>query len=681
MKRILRYCCTATIILSLISSALIIVSASFLYKYSKSRIDESLIAATHSYGKTTLYAYNSSSQNDHKGTLSFDEYSTIDTGINHKYVTYDKLSADLINAFVAIEDKRFFEHNGIDYLRSIKAVFNYLLGGTSSFGGSTITQQLVKNLTGNDDISVSRKMSEAFCALDLEEKYDKSEIMEMYLNIINLSNGCRGVGAASEYFFSKDVDKLTLCEVATIAAITNNPSKYDPVRHSENTRQRRDTVLLCMYNQGYIDENEYKNSINQPIMLDINKHYSPDHINSWYTDMVIEDVTNDLAKKYNISKRSASYLLLSGGYKIYTPVNVSIQSILDEYYSDKCNFASPLTDKHPQSSMIVIDPYSGDILGIAGAVGIKTANRIQNYATNTLRPPGSSIKPLSVYAPALENGIIEWSTLIEDSPITAESEYSSPWPMNANKKYIGSVNIKYAIENSLNTVPVKLLKKLGNENSFDFLNKKLLIHSLNRSTDMGDASLALGQPSYGISLRELVSAYSIFQEGIMSRSRSYYKVTDSHGNIILDNFSEQIPVISRENASIMTKLLQNVVSNGTASGMIRLSEKTEVAGKTGTTQYNNDKYFVGYTPELLAGVWLGYEYPEPLNGFGGNFSAIIWDDIMSRIYSKSNYSKSKKNFYVPDTVQLLTYDKKTGEFPDDTCDPNDIEIGWFVCNN
>ncbi len=680
MRKGIRFVWMTIIVICILISILVVSSAIILSKYSKTYVDEDLISAVQAYGKTTLYSRNMTGNDKNVGVEEFSEAATLDGGIKHIYVSYYKLPKDLLNAFISIEDKRFYDHSGIDYIRSGKAVVSYIFGN-ASLGGSTITQQLVKNITGNDEFSINRKLSEAFSALDLESRYDKTEILEMYLNIINLSNGCRGVGAAADYYFSKNVDELSLNESAVIAAITNNPSKYDPIRHKENCKKRRDTVLLCMYQQGYISEREFKNATAEPIRLKISEQNAPNHINSWYTDMVIDDVVSDMSEKYGMSKKSASYLLLTGGYKIYTAMDASIQNILDDYYSDQSNFTSDITDKHPQSSMIVIDPYSGDILGVAGAVGKKRGNRVQNYATDTLRPPGSAIKPLSVYAPAFEKGIIDWSTIIEDSPIWPKTEKTPPWPMNANKKYVGDVNIKNAVEHSLNTVPVKLLHQLGNESSFEFLTKKLHITSLDRYYDMGDASLALGQPSRGISLRELVSAYSIFEEGIISRSRSYYKMTDKDGNIILENPLKQEPVISEENSAIMTKLMQAVVESGTASGLIRASEITEIAGKTGTTQYNNDKYFIGYTPALLAGVWFGYEYPEPIEGFGGNFSAIVWDDIIGRIYSETEYKNLKREFPIPSTVQRLSYDKKTGEQPNKYTIPEDIEDGWFKIEN
>ena len=528
------------------------------------------------------------------------------------------------------------------------------------------------------EISSKRKINEIFSAINLEKDFDKSEILEAYLNIINLSDGCRGIGAAAYHFYSKTPSELTLSEIATLAAITNNPSKYNPRTNPQNAKKRRDVVLEQMNNLGYISDIEYSKALEEPIKLNLSDK-EESTVNSWYTDMVIEDVTHDLSDKYGISKEYASFLLYSGGYRIYTAEDKEIQDILDDYYSDLSNFPCDINGEFPQSSMIVIDPYTGDILGVAGAIGEKKGNRIQNYATHAKRPPGSAIKPLSVYAPAFEKGIIKWSSILDDSPI--ENSNGRSWPANANGKYIGPVTVKYAVENSLNTVAVKVLEMLGNGNSLDFLKNSLYINSLDRENDIGSASLALGQPSVGITLRELTGGYTALSSGIMSKSRSYFKVTDSNGEIILDNTARQERVISKENAAIMTKLLECVVDDGTAKGLITLDNKISVAGKTGTTQNNFDRLFVGYTPDLLCGAWFGYEYPKSLKSFGGNYAAVFWDDVMSRIYSETDYASSLRLFSIPDGVQKLTFDASNGEIIFYSDDPLALEEGWFNVTN
>ena len=638
-------------------------------------MDDTLLDINRDSGKTEFYCFDFNNRRDRLGNAMLIENARLDSGVKYKYIPFDEIPEDLVNAFIAIEDKRFFEHNGIDYYRTARAAANYVFG-SKRFGGSTITQQLVKNLTENDEFSIDRKLNEAFSAIDLEERYDKTEILEMYLNVINLSEGCRGVGAAAEFFYSKAPSELTLSESATIAAITNNPSKYNPKRNPQNNKKRRDLVLKCMLEQGYIDESEYVKAKNAPIELCLSSEAEHNGINSWYIDMVTEDVLHDLCKKYNLSEKAGSFLLYQGGYRIYTAMDAQIQSILDEYYTDIYNFPIDNEGNLPQSSMIVMDPYTGDVLGVAGAIGEKKGNRLQNFAT-VKRPPGSTLKPLSVYAPALEKEFINWATIIEDSPVTQATDEKKAWPSNVTNTYVGNVDIQYAVAHSLNTVAVKVLQQVGEESSFAFLNEKLRIESLDKSRDIGLASLALGQPSRGITLRELTAAYTIFQEGIMSKPRSYFKVTDSNGVVILDNTSEQEAVLSRETAAIMTKLLETVVDSGTASGKVTLDTKVDVAGKSGTSQSNCDRLFVGYTPELLAGVWLGYEYPKDLSVFGGNVSVYIWDDVMNKIYECTDFGKIQR-FVVPETVVKLTYDATTGELPPQRINEEvKTEEGWF----
>ena len=280
----------------------------------------------------------------------------------------------------------------------------------------------------------------------------------------------------------------------------------------------------------------------------------------------------------------------------------------------------------------------------------------------------------------MEKGLINWSTIIEDSPIITDRQGNVTWPSNIDKKYVGPVDIQYALEHSLNTVAVKVLQMVGEQTAFDFLHNNLMIENLDPDDDTGLAALALGQPTQGITLREITAAYSIFEEGIMSKPHSYFKVTDMNGNIILDNASNQKTVISQETAAIMTKLLETVVDTGTASGKITLDKIVAVAGKSGTSQNNCDRWFIGYTPELLAGVWFGYDYPKDLSEFGGNVSVYLWDDVMTNIYEQTEYGKIQ-DFHLPDTVLKMSYHRKKGTLPTPFDDPNLIGEGWFSFHN
>lgn len=621
-------------------------------------------------------------------------------GYRCSYAEYDTIPKDLIDAFVSIEDKRFYTHSGVDWFRTISAGFNYFLKFNGSYGGSTITQQLIKNVTDKDDYSFQRKIQEIFWAIDLETKMDKSEILGLYLNIINLSQGCYGVRTAANYYYSKELSELTLSECATIAAITNNPSYYDPLRKPENNKKRRDLILSQMLEQEYITADEYNSAIATEIVLNVNAEMSKNTVNSWYVDMVINDVINDLMAKKGYSRTMAGLIVYTGGLKIYTAMDADVQRILDEYYSDPDNFYQGVNGETPQSSMIIIDSVTGDVLGVAGAIGEKSANRIQNFATQTVRPAGSVIKPLSVYAPALDDGVITWSSVYDDVPVNFgkynldknKGEIVEPvaWPQNSNRIYRGLTNINYAIEHSVNTVAVKVLEDIGLERGFDFLYDKLHMKSLVESrtlsngavlTDKDYAALALGQFNYGVTLKETTAAYSIFaNKGVYNHARSYYKVTDANGSVILEKRYSGEAVIKEETATLMTLMLENVVKNGSATD-ITLDERIACAGKTGTTQKNYDKWYIGYTPYFIGGVWCGYEYPKSLSNINSSVCIKAWDDVMTLLHEKYIKSGEGKSFsHDPDIVEY-EYCRDSGMLATEACIKDArgsrVERGYF----
>lgn len=680
------------IILVLIVLILSLVFAIYIEKKIDKTVDESLFTPIESASSTQVYYYDFEDRENRIGTPVEIASKSLYSTYKCKSVKYNDLPNDLINAFIAIEDKRFFEHSGVDFKRTIAAGFNYFLKFNGNFGGSTITQQLIKNVTENDEYSFQRKLQEIFWALDLEKKFDKKEIFLMYLNIINLSDGCYGVGAAAEYYFSKDVSELSLSECACIAAITNNPSRYNPIRKPENNKTRRDLILSEMYTQGYISEGEYMSAINSPIELNINNNQDTSSVNSWYLDMTINDVINDLQSKYGYSRAMASIMIYTGGLKIYTAMDKDIQNTLEAYYLESNHFPTSQSENKLQSAMIVIDPKTGDILGVAGAIGKKEGNRVQNFATDTLRPAGSVIKPLSVYAPALEAGIIDYATVYDDIPIkfNGNTKKSSPWPKNANGVYRGLTNINYAISHSINTISIKVLSDVGLDNSFNFLyntlNMKSLISEARTDagiiTDKDYAALALGQFNYGVTLREITAAYSIFaNNGIYNDYRSYIKVTDSEGNIILSKPYHGETVLSEENATIMTYMLKDVLKSGTAKD-ISLKNKLDVAGKTGTTQNGNDKWFIGYTPSYICGIWLGYEYPKALDEYTSKYCNRVWNDVMGILSQKHITSGKNKKFDLSSNVVTATYCADSGKLMTEACaaDPRGsrAETGYFI---
>ena len=597
-----------------------------------------------------------------------------------QYHQYDNIPTSMIDAFVAIEDKRFFEHEGVDWYRTIAAGANYLLGFSDSFGASTITQQLVKNLTGNDDVTVKRKIQEILYALDLERNLDKKKIMELYLNVIHFSDNCDGIGMAAEHYFSKSPMELTVAECATIAAITNSPSYYNPIRNPENNLKRRDLILSQMYEQGFITQTEYTEAKSTPLALDVDESVGREGINSWYTDMVIEDVVQDLMNKYSMSRAAATHLFYTGGLQIDIAMDEEIQALVEDYYKTALELPKNGSGESAQSAIILIDAKTGDILGVAGAAGEKKGNLLQSFATKTLRSPGSTIKPLSVYAPAIEEGIIDWATVYDDVPIEFHTNSSLTWPKNATGVYRGLTNVSYAVAHSTNTVSIKVLERLGLERSFLYAKERFhlsnMIHQSGK-TDCDVAALGLGQLNYGVTLREITNAYTAFADGgVYHACRSYYRVLDKEGTILLSRADGSERILSRETAAIMTKLLEGVITHGTSS-TVTLQRVCECAGKTGTTNKDHDRWFIGYTPDVVCGVWCGYEYPEPIEG--RNVCTGIWNRVMRDVFLKKG---GQDTFTVPANVVQATYCKDSGSVMSEACakDPrgNRQEVGWFV---
>ena len=596
---------------------------------------------------------------------------------NALYAPIDEISPHLINAFIAIEDKRFYEHGGVDWYRTFSAVIGYMRGN-GEFGGSTITQQLVKNLTGENEKSVRRKIAELLRAIELEKRLEKDEILELYLNVVNLSQNCYGVKTAANAYFSKEPCDLDVGEAALIAAITNNPSRYDPIRHPKENEQRRNVILSQMYAQEMIDKECYLKYSESSTPLHVQKEVLSGRVNSWYADMVVKDVIEALMLQKGMSRAAASRLVYGAGLKIYTAMSLPLQQIVSDYYEDPDNFPTHTDGKKAQSSLMLLDPASGRILAVAGAIGEKRSNRVQSFATDTKRPSGSVIKPLSVYAPALSEGLIHYGTVFDDVPLSFK-ENGAPWPRNAPNIYRGLTTVNEGVKQSVNTVSIRVLERLGYARSYRFLKEKLKFHSLSEKNDLGAASLALGQQHEGVTLREILGGYTpLANDGVFTGAQSFYLVLDREDRVLLENAMPSERVLERADAAILTQMLRGAVQEGTGSAL-QLKQKVDVAGKTGTTGKNCDKWFVGYTPELLCGVWYGYEYPAPLNDVSGNPSLRIFDEVMHRVVDKCGVQK--RQFNTPDDVVILRYCKDSGKLPTSACSldarGNRIEYGYF----
>ena len=546
-----------------------------------------------------------------------------------------EVPAHLKNAFIAIEDKRFYDHSGVDWLRTAKATFNYLFKlDRTGYGGSTITQQLIKNVTGENQTTPKRKLEEIFRAKNIERSLSKDQILEAYLNVVYMSEGCYGVGAASKLYFNKEVADLSLAQSAALAAIVQNPQKFDPFKNPENNKKRRLLVLSEMLSQGMITEDEYTVASNEKIVLNdkIEENKSAG-IYSWYTEAVIDEACHDFAKQYDMNPEAVRNLILKGGFNIYTLIDPKLQREAQKVYEHYQAYIQNDNGTYPQSSCVILDPYTSDVLAIVGGVGTKKGNLLFNRATSAMRPVGSVIKPLSVYSVGLQEGIFNYSTVFDDTPIKTNGGIT--WPKNSPDRYRGLVPLSYALEHSINTVAVKALNRVGFEKSIEYLDKFGIKVDKN---DMCDASLALGQLTNGESLLNITNAYCAFANGgCLSTPKTYLYLTDSNGRILIEKNEDEKRVISKENAYIMTMMLKNVVNSGTAS-YVKLKNIIDTAGKTGTTSNNEDKWFIGYTPYYVCGVWTGYDTPKPMY-YSKNPSCVLFDKIMEKAHSHLNLNR------------------------------------------
>ena len=591
---------------------------------------------------------------------------------NRLWVPYDDIPQILIDAYVAIEDQRFWEHNGVDTKRTLSAVYNFFVPSGSSFGGSTLTQQLIKNVTGENESTIQRKVQEIFRALNVEEKYDKTEIMEMYLNTIYLSQNSYGVRAAAETYFGKTLDQLTLNECAAIASIGKSPIKYDPILNPQFNLERRNLVLREMLRQEMITQEQFDEAYDAP--LDFGRENDEDYsekVHSYYVDAVIDDVIADLMETYGYDETTASIKLYSGGLQIVTCMDPAIQNILETVYTDE-SYWPQTTGLQAQSAMCIMNPETGDLLAMVGGRGEKKTARGLNRATHSRRQCGSSVKPISVYAYALETGLYNYVGPCDDVQEIYDEPNDVMWPNNFNRVCVGRTSLSYAIQRSMNTVAVNTCNALGINKVFNNMLKYgftslVESHISSNGTHFSDAALSplsLGSFTFGVTVREMTQAYAcLANNGITSESRTYSVVRDALGNILLDNTGKNEVMYSEETAYMITRLMQNVIESTTGTGhryidFHRDFNGLEIVGKTGTTNDDKDLYFCGFTPDLVAACWYGYDNNKTITT-GGGAAATLWNNTFRMIYEyyEREGISYQKTFEQPNTI---SYAKDTG---------------------
>ncbi len=695
-KSLLKILITTFLILCLSASFCIVAFAVYASVSPELKTDE-LCTLARTQDRTTRLYYTESDDDGNLVAVEL-ESEALYADQNREWIKYDNIPKNIINAFVAIEDHRFFEHNGVDIKRTAGAIIGFVTG-KSSYGGSTITQQLIKNVTGDSSYSVSRKIKELVRAKKLDDTLTKEEILELYLNTIYLARGSYGIGTAAKTYFDKSVSELTLAECASIACIAQSPTKWEPISNPKNNAMRRNTVLYRMNELGYISDNELKNALGETLSTSNERTRSPsnEHIYSWYTESVIDETVRLLTENGVASnEQTAKKLLYTGGLSIITAQNPKMQKAVEKYFENEENFYSSELLIHPECSIVVTEPKSGRILALAGGTGKKSANRVLNYATSTHRSPGSSIKPLSVYAPAIDSGLITYATVFDDTPVRFVSNGIGGmrgWPQNYPCGYRGLTTVRDAINRSVNTVAVKALNTLGREKSFDLLKNQLgmksLVSSSDKSnsvyTDIAESPLALGQLTKGVTVAEITGAYTALAgDGKFNEAHTVLKILDANGKVLVDNASKNTQVFSKESAAIMTKLLEGVTSSGTASKMT-LKQTIACAGKTGTTTNDCDRWFIGYTPDLLCGVWFGYPNPKSLDAYPAVKSPALkaFDEIMKIINTEEYIGRTPKTeFECPESVVTASYCRDSGKLVTSACmcDARGcrIETGYFT---
>ena len=657
-----------------------------------------------------------------KDTDQWKELQTLMGTENRELIQYTDIPQDLINAFIAIEDKRFWTHNGVDWKRTAAGLVR-MFTGQNIQGGSTIDQQLIKNLTTYDDVTVTRKIQEIFTALELENNYSKEVILTVYLNRIYMGNKCYGVQAAARYYFGKDVWDLNLAECASLAGITNNPSLYapygnvevvrykcqtpgclDPYSNEKETvcgscgavnsfdngtvwtnrefnKARQEIILKEMArpdeardNKAYITEAERDAAIATPLVF--SRDIKPDAADpedpdapdtaegskttsvrySWYVEAVIDDAIEALMESRGINEDSAGQLVFNGGLSIYTSFDPDVQAAVDAVFNDRSNLdqVSSRTGQRLMASTTVVDNSSGFVVAIGNTME-KTVDRGLNPAVDTVRQPGSSIKPLSVYSPAIEMGLITPASVIDDNPLLVNGQ---AWPINVYPIWGGLTTVLDGVTQSLNTIAVRTLDMVTPEESYNFMVEKYGITTLEQGrtingewkTDIDRSPLATGGLTYGLTTFEAAAAFAAFpRNGAFTPATTIVEIKDSSERTIIDNSNTTEWVIKSSTAYYINSMLSNAVTSptGTANGA-RLNGQVS-AGKTGTTNNVFNLWFCGYTPYYTAAVWTGYRYDERINDNLYNPSVALWKKVMDILHEGLEY----RDFDVPG--ELSTY--------------------------
>lgn len=623
---------------------------------------------------------------------------------NRVWIDYGDIPENLVKCYVALEDKRFFEHEGVDYKRIGSAMLSYLKHivnpNVDIQGGSTIDQQLIKNLTGNQETTIKRKLQEQWQAIQLEKGLTKEEIITLYLNTIPMGGNFYGIETAAKGYYGKDVRELSLAQMASLTGITNWPNRYMPINEAniQSNIERAHLCLSLMRDQGLITQAEYETAKAEKIAFQYNPEagkVTTTSQQSYFVDEVIKRVKRDLMATQGVSEQTALNTIYSNGIKIYTTLDPKVQAALDTVFNDPENFAAknPATDEPAQAAMVVMDPKTGAVRGLYGGQGKKEGS-VFNRSTQAERSPGSSIKPLVVYAPGIETKKVTAADVIDDVPqYLNEKEADKQWPRNVEKANFGLTTVREGLFRSRNVVAtLVLINKTGIRNGLDYLAQV----GIDRREEQY-ASIAMGGFSKGMTPLQMTSAYTVFaNQGTYSEPLFYTKVSDYDGNDLLVKEPVQKQVYTPETAFIMDDMLTDVVKRGTAYplGIVKhegtatdakgksktVTVTIPSAGKTGTTDENKDKWFCGFTPYYVAATWYGYDTAVKLAKDEQNSALNIWNKVMNEIHK----DLPAKGFFdqQPANLVKVAVCRDSGKRPSVLCtaDPRGTRVyeEWFI---
>jgi penicillin-binding protein 1A len=601
------------------------------------------------------------------------------SGENRTLVKLDTVPKLAVDAFIAVEDPNFYSHHGIDVRGTLRAVvrtasFYLHLPGGRVEGGSTITQQLARDAWLSQTVTVKRKIQEAWVAVELERTYSKDEILEMYLNQIYFGHGAYGIEAAARTFFGKEVGQLTIAEGAQLAGMINGPSYYDPYIHPDDSLQRRNLVLDAMKKETFITDAQYATAKAELPKLGSKQGADKADKSNYFIDYVItllQDPAHGQEYGLNLSQEDVA----KAGLKVYTTMDPTLQQLAQSTVSNQMSAADKqyglAKDPQAQAAMVSMNPKTGEVLALVG--GREYGALLEfNRATDALRQPGSSIKPLVAYTPALEAGLSP-ATILDDAPVRLTTDKTSVWPENYDFRYQGLKPMRYGVEQSLNPMAIRAMMAAGGPaKGIEYAHKYGLDTIVPADENQ---ALALGGVQNGVRLIDMTGAFgAIANMGVKVDPVIITKIEDSSGQVIFQAAPKKQTVIKSSTAYMMIDMMKDVIRRGTAYGFTGGFKGWPAAGKTGTTEDNRDAWFIGFTPDLVTGVWNGYDIPKNHLKWTGAFVPVqIWNQFMSTAVPKRPVDWTR-----PADVTTVTICKGTGALPSAACPKDEITTDLFA---